>query len=431
MPADYIDTYYKRHLTNDERYPPLQADHQTDICIIGGGLAGLTTALELRRRGRQVTVLEAKRVAWGASGRNGGFVSPGYACDLEKISRKAGADQSKQLYRLSMEGVDIVAGNIRDLGIQDAERNDGIIGAIRYDDAVGLAAYRDKMERDFGQHLVLMQREELRSVLRSPKYHQALFAPDAFHFHPLNYARALAREIRRLGGYIYEDSPALSLTRENGRQSVKTPGGTVRCQEIVLAGGGYTDRLCPALARSFLPISTYVLLTEANAALVQAAINTTAAIGDDRRAGDYYRIVRGDRILWGGRITTRTADPQNLVHMLRREMVTTYPQLSPLKVELAWSGLMSYARHLMPQIGRLVPGIWYCTAFGGHGMNTTAIGGKVIAEAITGASDRHRLFAPFALDWNGGIFGKAAAQLTYWTYQLQDAWRERRARESA
>jgi len=430
MPTDYIDTYYRRHLTSDERYPALQSDHQTDICIIGGGLAGLTTALELCRRGWQVTVLEAKRVAWGASGRNGGFVSPGYACDLEKISRKTGAAQGKQLYRLSMEGVDIVAGNIRDLAIDDADRSDGIIGAIRYDDAAGLAAYREDMERDFGQHLVLMQRDEVRSVLRSTKYHQALFMPDAFHFHPLNYARALAREIRRLGGHIYEDSPAVSLTRGNGRQKVKTPGGTIHCQEIVLAGGGYTDRLCPALTRSFLPIATYVLLTEANGALVQDAIRTPAAIGDDRRAGDYYRIVRGDRILWGGRITTRTADPQDLAQLLRREMVTTYPQLSPLKVELAWSGLMSYARHLMPQIGRLAPGIWYCTAFGGHGMNTTAIGGKVIAEAISGASDRYRLFAPFALDWNGGIFGKAAAQLTYWSYQLQDAWRERRAAQS-
>lgn len=431
MPSDYIDTYYRRHLASDERYPALQADHATDICIIGGGLAGLTTALELCRRGRQVTVLEAKRVAWGASGRNGGFVSPGYACGQEKISRKAGADQARQLYRLSMEGVDIVAGNIRDLAITDMERSDGIIGAIRYDDAAGLAAFRDEMERDFGQRLILMQREELRAVLCSSKYHQALFAPDAFHFHPLNYARGLAREIRRLGGHIHEDTPALSLSCENGLHGVKTAGGTLRCQEIVLAGGGYTDRLCPALFRAYLPIATYVLLTEANAALVQSAIRTTAAIGDDRRAGDYYRIVRGDRILWGGRITTRTADPQNLAQLLRREMVTTYPQLTPLKVELAWSGLMSYARHLMPQIGRLSPGIWYCTAFGGHGMNTTAIGGRVLAEAITGETDRHRLFDPFKLDWNGGIFGKAAAQLTYWTYQLQDAWRERRTRNGA
>jgi glycine/D-amino acid oxidase-like deaminating enzyme len=431
MPADYIDTYYRRHLASDERYPALQADRETDICVIGGGLAGLTAALELCRRGRQVTVLEAKRIAWGASGRNGGFVSPGYACGLEKISRKAGIDQGKELYRLSIEGVDIVAGNIRDLAIAGADRSDGIIGAIRYDDAAGLAAHRDEMARDFNQRLILLQRDELRAILRSAKYHQALLAPDAFHFHPLNYARALAREIRRLGGHVHEATPALTLAREAGRHGVTTPGGKVRCQEIVLAGGGYTDRLCPALSRSFLPIATYVLLTEAQGALVADAIRTEAAIGDDRRAGDYYRVVRGGRILWGGRITTRTADPRNLAQMLRREMVATYPQLAPLKVELAWSGLMSYARHLMPQIGRLAPGIWYCTAFGGHGMNTTAIGGKLIAEAITGAGDRYRLFAPFSLDWNGGIIGKAAAQLTYWTYQMQDAWRERRARENA
>ncbi len=129
-----------------------------------------------------------------------------------------------------------------------------------------------------------------------------------------------------------------------------------------------------------------------------------------------------------GRITTRTTDPLDIAALLRREMVTTYPQLADLKIDLAWSGLMSYARHLMPQIGQLKPGVWYCTAFGGHGMNTTAIGGTVIAEGIAGESDRYRLFAPFGLAWNGGLLGRAAAQLTYWGYQLADAARELRSR---
>ncbi|HVJ41542.1 MAG TPA: FAD-binding oxidoreductase [Dongiaceae bacterium] len=429
MPTDYIDTHYRRTLASDERYQALTGQHHTDICIIGGGLAGLTTAIELLRRGRNVTVLEARRVAWGASGRNGGFVSPGYACGQEKISRKVGSDQAKALYRLSMEGVDIVAANIHDLGIGEAARTDGIIGAIRYDDAAGLLAHRDQMARDFGRNLSFLKREELRGILLSEKYHQALFDHDSFHFHPLNYARALVREIVRLGGNIHEETPALSVTRANGGQRIGTPAGDLVCEDVVFAAGGYTDRLCPALARSFLPIATYVLLTEPDAALLQQAIQTPAAIGDDRRAGDYYRLVHGERLLWGGRITTRTADPRDLAGLLRREMVSTYPQLGALKVEIAWSGLMSYARHLMPQIGCLSPGLWYCTAFGGHGMNTTAIGGRVMAEAITGESDRYRLFAPFTLDWNGGIFGRAAAQLTYWSYQLQDAWRERRSRQ--
>jgi glycine/D-amino acid oxidase-like deaminating enzyme len=424
MPAAYIDSYYSRRLASDESFPVLAGRHDSEICVIGGGLAGLTTALELCRRGRHVTLLEARRIAWGASGRNGGFVSPGYACGQEKIARRVGQDQANVLYRLSIEGVAIVADNIRDLRIDDVERADGIISAIRYDDAAGLLHYRDQMLREFGQNLRFMPRDELRALLRSEKYHQALYAPDAFHFNPLNYARALAREICRLGGVIYESSAATSSEVVNGHQVVRTAEGQVTAQEVVFAGGGYTDHLIPALARSFLPIATYVLITEPNAALLESAIRTTAAIGDDRRAGDYYRIVNGDRLLWGGRITTRRADPRDLAGLLRHEMVSTYPQLAELKVDLAWSGLMSYARHLMPQIGRLSPGQWYCTAFGGHGMNTTAIGGKLIAEAITGESDRYQLFAPFGLDWTGGIFGRAAVQLTYWSYQLQDAWRE-------
>ena len=425
MQADYIDTYYARHMASDERYDALEGHHDADICVIGAGLAGLTTALELCRRGRNVTLLEAKRVAWGASGRNGGFVSPGFACGQEKIARKVGTDDARALYRLSMEGVDIVASNIRALAIDGADRSDGIISAIRYDGAADLRDHRDQMENDFGQQLRYMPRDELRTILLSDKYHQALFSPDAFHFHPLNYAHALAREITRLGGRIHEDSAVLALSTRDGKRHLRTATGTISAQEIVLASGGYTDHLCPALQRSFLPIATYVLLTEANAALLDRAIRTTAAIGDDRRAGDYYRRVKGDRLLWGGRITTRTADPADLAGLLRQEMVSTYPQLAPLKVDIAWSGLMSYARHLMPQIGQLAPGLWYCTAFGGHGMNTTAIGGKVIAEGITGESDRYRLFAPFGLAWNGGPFGRAAVQLTYWAYQLQDAWRER------
>jgi gamma-glutamylputrescine oxidase len=171
------------------------------------------------------------------------------------------------------------------------------------------------------------------------------------------------------------------------------------------------------------------MLTEHAPERVQSAIRTSAAILDDRRAGDYYRLVdNGSRILWGGRITTRRTDPRDIAALLRREMVKTYPQLADLKVEVAWSGLMAYARHLMPQIGQLKPGVWYCTAFGGHGMNTTAIGGTVIAEGITGASDLYRLFAPFDLAWNGGILGQAAAQLTYWAYQASDRAKEFRSR---
>jgi gamma-glutamylputrescine oxidase len=208
---------------------------------------------------------------------------------------------------------------------------------------------------------------------------------------------------------------------------VTSDGGEVRARDVVIACGGYTGALEPRLRRSYLPIATYVMLTEPNKALIGQAIRTSAAIGDGRRAGDYYRLVDGgERILWGGKITTRTTAPRRLARLLHQTMASTYPQLKDLRVDLAWSGLMAYARHRMPQIGRLDEGLWYCTAFGGHGLNTTAIGGQLVAEAITGDSDRFRLFQPFSLAWNGGAAGRGAVQATYWAMQAMDLVRERR-----
>ncbi|UZF92162.1 NAD(P)/FAD-dependent oxidoreductase [Bosea sp. NBC_00550] len=427
MSPSYIDTYYRRTLASGESYPPADGQIKADICIVGGGLAGLTAALELARAGRSIVLLEAERVAWGASGRNGGFVSAGYATSLSAIERQAGRQQAEELYRLTIEGVDIVRRNIERLGIDDAAPSPGIMRALRYDGGAALQAERDAQERRFGRKLRYLSREETRELLRSPKYHAALADDDAFHFHPLNYARALAREIVRLGGAIHEASPVLSCDLAGPVKRLRTAQATIEAEQVLFTTGGYTGGLFAPLKHAYLPIATYVLLTEAAPELIREAIRTGAGVGDDRRAGDYYRLVEGGkRILWGGRITTRTTEPRDVAALLRREMVTTYPQLSGLKVELAWSGLMSYARHLMPQIGQHRPGVWYCTAFGGHGMNTTAIGGTVIAEAIRGDSDRFKLFAPFGLAWNGGPFGTAAVQLTYWRYQAADFLRERR-----
>ncbi|MFC1457341.1 NAD(P)/FAD-dependent oxidoreductase [Microvirga arabica] len=429
MSSAYIDTYYSRTVSTSEAYPAATGRIEADVCIVGGGLAGLTAALKLARGGRKVVLLEEQRVAWGASGRNGGFVSAGYATGLSSIERRVGKDQARELFHLSMEGVEIVRRTIDELGIADAKLVPGIAKALRYNSRGALQAACESQQRAFGLNLRYLGRDEVRSLFVSPKYHEAILDKGAFHFHPLNYGRALAREAVRLRAAVHENSAATTVTLDGARKIVRTKDAEISAQHVVFTTGGYTGTISPALRRAFLPIATYVMLTENAPELVQSAIRTRAAILDDRRAGDYYRLVDdGNRILWGGRITTRTADPRDIAALLRREMVTTYPQLASLKTEIAWSGLMSYARHLMPQIGQLKPGVWYCTAFGGHGMNTTAIGGTVIAEGITGESDRYRLFSPFGLAWNGGILGRAAAQITYWGYQAADAAREFRSR---
>lgn len=425
MSSTYIDTYYSRTVSTSESYPAATGRIEADVCIVGGGLAGLTAALKLARSGRKVALLEGQRVGWGASGRNGGFVSAGYATGLSSIQRRVGEDHAKELFRLSMEGVEIIRRNIEQLDIEDAKPVSGIAKALRYNARGALQVACESQRREFGLSLRHLGPDEVRSLFVSPKYHEAILDEGAFHFHPLNYGRALAREAARLGAGIHENSPVISTDLDGARKIVRTKDAEIVAEHVVFATGGYTGAVLPSLKRAFLPIATYVLLTERAPEQVQSAIRTQAAILDDRQAGDYYRLVDdGNRILWGGRITTRTTDPRDIATLLRREMVTTYPQLADLKVEIAWSGLMAYARHLMPQIGQLKPGVWFCTAFGGHGMNTTAIGGTVIAEGIAGASDRYRLFAPFGLAWNGGLLGRAAVQLTYWSYQVADAARE-------
>ena len=422
----YVETYYKPGADSDVQRAPLAGRVDVDVCVIGGGLSGLSTALELARRGRRVCVLEAERIAWGASGRNGGFVSPGYSAGYKTIARAVGADHAKALHRLSIEGAAAVAANLEQLGAADVDRVDGILSTSRYEATDSLKAHRDWLEREFDYRVEFRSRAQVREALTSPCYHQGLYNPNGFHLQPLNYARAIAREIERLGGGLFEASRVGALGQEGAVRIIFTEGGQVRARDVVIACGGYTGGLAPQLQRSYLPIATYVMLTRPDKALIATAIRTTAAIGDNRRAGDYYRLVDGgERILWGGKITTRTTEPRQLARLLRRTMVATYPQLKDLEVDLAWSGLMSYARHLMPQIGLLADGLWYCTAFGGHGLNTTAIGGRVVAEAIAGESDRYRLFEAFGLGWNGGGVGRAAVQAAYWAMQAMDLIRER------
>jgi glycine/D-amino acid oxidase-like deaminating enzyme len=429
MPESYIDTYYRRTIVDHSAYRALSGTHHVDVCVIGGGLAGLSTAHECLQRGLKVALLEQHRIAWGASGRNGGFVTGGYATGHAKIVRRAGEMAARALHDLSVEGVKIVRENIDRLGLPRVNPTPGIMRAIRYDDAAGLQAEVEAAKRKFGATLRYLSREEVQEKLKSKAYYQGIYAPDTFHFHPLNYALGVGAAIVRSGGMIFEQSPATGIVRKAGGFTVTAEGGSIEAEHVVLCGGGYTDRVVPALHRAYLPIATYMLLSEPVVDIAKA-INTPAGIADDRRAGDYYRVVDGNRILWGGCITTRTADPANLAEIMRRRIVETYPQLKDLKVAAAWSGLMSYARHLMPQIGRTKEGLWHATGFGGHGMNTTAIAGRVVAEAIAGESDRIKLYAPFGLDWNGGPFGRIAVQATYWYLQAMDAWRERGAHKA-
>lgn len=420
MPS-YIDSYYSRTLATRQSRDALAGRVSSDCVVIGAGFAGLFAALTLARGGMRPIVLDTHAVGWGASGRNGGFVSPGYATGRDTIAARVGDAHADALMALSEEGVEIMRALAFDTTTRGADPVEGILRLRRFDD--GGADLKALSAPD----TPYLDRAAIRVRVNSGRYFHGLEARRAFHIHPLNTLRALADQVERLGGRIFENSAVTGLDLDGQVKQVRTAQGQADAPHVVFATGGYTGGIEPRLCRAMLPIATYVMVSEAAPELLATAIQTPMAIGDERRAGDYYRLVEGgNRLLWGGRITTRASAIASITRQLRREMTVVYLQLADLRTEIAWSGLMSYARHLMPQIGQLEPGVWHVTAFGGHGLNTTAIGGTVVGEAILGTSDRVALFAPFGLNWAGGPVGRAVAQGTYWALQVQDWWRERR-----
>lgn len=425
--SDYVDCHYARSRADQGVRPYLSGPLSVETAIVGGGLAGLTIALELARRGRSVALIEGRRIGWGASGRNGGFCAPGFATGVDGIAARAGKETARELYTLSRDAVQYVRGNLDRLGMPVDPARMGHISARRVPAREELEQYRDKMA-PLGAELRVLATAETRALLRSDAYFDSIVEKLAFAIQPLDYALALARAIEGHRGHVCENTPALALHKVGASYRLMTPRGRVSARNVVICTGGYTGRLLPRLRRAMLPIATYAMATEPRAEALDQAIATPMCVSDDRRAGDYYRRLEDGRLLWGGRITARTRDPADLAALLHRDMRAVYPQLSNVKIDTAWSGLMSYARHYMPQIGRSEEGLWHCTAFGGHGLNTTALGGQLIAAAIAEGDDRYRLFAPFGLDWNGGPFGPVAAQLVYWRLQAQDWWAERRVR---
>ncbi len=420
----YPDTYYSRTAINHEGYPALSTTLEADVCIVGGGLAGLSCALELLQKGKSVALLEAHKVAWGASGRNGGFVSNGFAGGQDIVEKRLGLDAAREVFKLSVEGVEMVRNNITNLQLDDVQPSPGMISVIRYDDPDGMKLMCDQMLDKYDYQLDYLSKNDLSAHFKTDSYFQGNLDKGAFHFHPLNYCLGIAEKIVSRGGKILEGSEVIRMDLEGSTKEIQTLNGLVKAKDVVLCGGGYAGNVFNRLRKSLLPIATYVVVTEKLGDRLHELVRTKTAVLDNRLASDYYRIVDGDRLLWGGRITTKTSQPKSLAQLLKADMVDVYPELKDARIDMSWTGLMAYARHKMPYIGQLSPGVWSCTAFGGHGMNSAPIGGRIISEAITMQSDRYRLFEKFGLTSNGGIIGPLAAQSVYWGMRLADRWRE-------
>lgn len=407
----------------------LSFDLDVDVCVVGGGLAGLSAAREIARRGWSVAVLEARRIAWNASGRNCGFVIPGFAETMDLVVRRVGLDHAKSLWALSEVGVEYVRSTIRETGMPGVDPVDGWLKVSKADDAEHDLALIKLYGQEFGAEVEGWPTERVRAVLKSDHYFHGIHLPRAFNIHPLNYALGLAAAAEAAGVRIFEDTPVLAIDPEGVRKRIVTPSARLRALHIVLAGNVHLGALQPRLSRTLLPMWTYLVTTEPLGPRLDAAISYRGGVTDTDRADNHYRIVGDNRLLWSGRMTTWEADPKWFVRKLRADLQAVYPQLGKVEIEHVWSGVMGYALHRMPQIGEFSPGMWIASGFGGHGINTTAMAGTVVARGITEGDDAWRLFLPFEFVWAGGAIGRAAAQVSYWWFSHRERSKARAARK--
>ncbi|ARQ00785.1 NAD(P)/FAD-dependent oxidoreductase [Pseudorhodoplanes sinuspersici] len=427
--ALYGETYFAATAVEMPKRPPLTQDIDVDICVIGGGLAGLTTAYEMARRGWSVAVLESRRVAWNASGRNTGFVLPGFGQSVDKIVERVGPDHARELWTLSQGGVDYVRQTIAESEMQGIAPSEGWLHVSKTDRARQVSDDADLL-RSLGADIEVWPERLVRSKLKSDRYFQAIHFPTAFNIHPLNYAAGLAKLAEDAGVRIFEETRALSIDPAGVRKRIETANGRVRAARIVLAGNVHLGELMPEIAQTLMPVHTFVIVTKPLGATLSEAIDYPGSVSDTDWADSHYRIVGGDRLMWCGRMTVWDAHPRRFGRKLRRDLRNRFPQLADAEIDYAWAGTLGLSVHRMPQIGELSSGVWLASGFGGHGINTTAMAGNLITRAMTEGDDRWRLFQPFELVWAGGRAGRIVLQTAYWGQRKYETWASGRSHGS-
>ena len=412
-PESSPETWHEATGVARPHHPRLGFDLDVDVCVIGAGLAGLTTALEVARRGWSVAVLEGGRIAEAASGRNTGFVLPGFAESIDAMVERIGLDHTKQLWALSEQGVDYVRRTIADNNPPGVDPVPGWLRVHQTDEPDRVRADVERL-RWIGADVEMWPIEQVRAELASQRYFSAVHCRNAFHIHPLNYALGLAQLAVDAGCRVFEDTPALAIDPAGVRKRIATPNGRVRAAHVVLAGNVQLGGLMPSLSATLLPVTTYVMVTQPFGERLQQFVRYRGAVSDTDRADNHYRIVDGDRLMVSGRIRFWQADAGRFAGALASDIARKFPGLGPVEVAQIWSGTLGRTIHRMPQIGEMSEGVWVASGFAGHGLNTTAMAGELIARGIVEGDDTWRLFAPYELVWAGGRTGAAVAQGLYW-----------------
>lgn len=389
----YPASYYAATANSASARSELQDNKQVDVCVIGAGYTGLSTALFLLEKGYSVVVLEAAKVGFGASGRNGGQIVNSYSRDLDSIERTASAAAAKLIGEMAFEGGRIIRERVARYGIQCDLKDGGVFAAFNQKQMRHLETQKALWERYGYPHLELLDDQGIRQVVACDRYIGGMLDKHGGHIHPLNLALGEAAAVESLGGAIHEHSPAIRIERGE-TPLVHTPMGTVRAKFVVVAGNAYLGNLVPELAAKAMPCGTQVIATEPlTEELAHSLLPQDYCVEDCNYLLDYYRLGADKRLIYGGGVVYGARDPADIESIIRPKMLKTFPQLEKVKIDYAWTGNFLLTLSRLPQVGRLGSNIYYSQGCSGHGVTYTHVAGKVLAEAISGQAERFDAFA--------------------------------------
>ncbi len=420
--GEYIDSYYSRTLNVAQEFLPLLEEITTPVCIIGGGMAGVATAQGLVDRGIKPVLIEANRIGWGASGRNGSFVSAGYSLGAQKIVEKVGKEHARALCALTVDALALIKKRIGERSDLRGE-TDGLLNVSWFNERDAVEKNIECLNDIMGVNYQFWSQQQITDLYHSKRYYDGYMKPDAIQVHSLNYTCHSARQAQEGGARVFEKSPVINIKKHGNGWKVMTKHGAVIADQIVMCCSAYIGDLNFKLSAATLPVATYVLLTEPIGDRLKSAIEGPYGVSDNRFSSNYYRTLADTRLFWGGRVSMFNPTGAKLEKIMMTDLLHVYPQLKGVRADVAWGGFMGYPVHKMPQIGELEPGFWYNQGFGGSGMTATVAGGEVVSDAIANGDERYKLFEPYGLTYAGRPFGSVIAQTAYWLFQLQDAYK--------
>lgn len=389
----YPDSYYTATANRQLDFPPLQGDTEADVCVIGGGYTGLSSAIHLADRGYRVVLLEAERIGWGASGRNGGQCSVGQRKSQDDLEAAFGKDEARRLWDLSLEAVATVRELVARFDIECDLKRGNLQGALKSSDAAWYRKYADHMQREYGFDIRYVEGAELARLAGTDVFKGGLLESASAHLHPLNFALGLADAARDLGVRLHEHSRVTGY--DDARPTrVRTGDGSVLAPYVVLACNGYLGRLEPRVAGRIMPINNFMLATEPLDAERQRQLNPEdLCMFDAKFVVNYWKLTGDGRMLFGGGENYTRRFPADIRSFVRQRMLPLYPQLADARIDFGWGGTLAITMNRMPCFGRLDPDVYYALGFSGHGVQMATLAGKLIAEAVAGTAERFDVLA--------------------------------------